>query len=102
MSKTIELAKHLEKLHINNMYKSDFYWTWDKTVEELEAICGMDTLGDLSTENAETMRTLGMAIPEAGIAGRKCTRHDTIVMNYHLEKLLSACRYLAELMEQPE
>ena len=30
MSKTIELAKHLEKLHINNMYKSDFYWTWDK------------------------------------------------------------------------
>ena len=27
MSKTIELAKHLEKLHINNMYKSDFYWT---------------------------------------------------------------------------
>ena len=38
MSKTIELAKHLEKLHINNMYKSDFYWTWDKTDEELEAI----------------------------------------------------------------
>ena len=37
MSKTIELAQHLEKLHINNMYKSDFYWTWDKTDEELEA-----------------------------------------------------------------
>ena len=74
----------------------------ERMTQELEAICGMDTLGDLSTENAETMRTLGMAIPEAGIAGRKCTRHDTIVMNYHLEKLLSACRYLAELMEQPE
>ena len=73
-----------------------------RMVEELEAICGMDTLGNLSTENAETMRTLGMALPEAGIAGRKCTRHDTIVMHYHLEKLLSACRYLAELMEQPE
>ena len=73
-----------------------------RMVEELEAICGMDTLGNLSTENAETMRDLGMALPEAGIAGRKCTRHDTIVMNYHLEKLLSACRYLAELMEQPE
>ena len=38
MSKTIELARHLERLHINNMYKSDFYWTWDKTDEELEAI----------------------------------------------------------------
>ena len=38
MSKTIELAKHLEKLHTNNMYKSDFYWTWDKTDEELDAM----------------------------------------------------------------
>ena len=37
MSKTIELARRLERLHINNMYKSDFYWTWDKTDEELEA-----------------------------------------------------------------
>ena len=27
MSKTVELARHLEKLHINNMYKTDFYWT---------------------------------------------------------------------------
>ena len=31
MSKTVELARHLETLHINNMYKTDFYWTWDKT-----------------------------------------------------------------------
>ena len=38
MSKTVELARHLETLHINNMYKSDFYWTWDKTDEELDAI----------------------------------------------------------------
>ena len=28
MSKAFELARHLETLHINNMYKSDFYWTW--------------------------------------------------------------------------
>ena len=27
MSKTVELARHLETLHINNMYKTDFYWT---------------------------------------------------------------------------
>ena len=50
MSKALELARHLETLHINNMYKNDFYWTWDKTDEELElfppdsqkrcAICG--------------------------------------------------------------
>ena len=37
MSKTVELARHLETLHINNMYKNDFYWTWDKTDEEIEA-----------------------------------------------------------------
>ena len=48
MSKTIELARHLETLHINNMYKSDFYWTWDKTDEELDAIVTVaDALRDL-------------------------------------------------------
>ena len=31
MSKALELAKHLESLNIENMYQSDFYWTWDKT-----------------------------------------------------------------------
>ena len=36
MSKTVELARHLETLRINNMYKTDFYWTWDKTDEELD------------------------------------------------------------------
>ena len=73
-----------------------------RMVEELEAICGMDSLGDLCMENAEAMRELGMSIPEAGIAGRKCTRHDTIVMNYHLEKLLAAYRFLAELIQAEE
>ena len=38
MSKTVELARHLETLHINNMYKNDFYWTWDKTDEEIDAL----------------------------------------------------------------
>ena len=37
MSKTVELARHLETLHINNMYKTDFYWTWDKSDEEIES-----------------------------------------------------------------
>ncbi len=30
MSKTVELARHLEKLHINNMYKTDFDRTWTR------------------------------------------------------------------------
>ena len=38
MSKTVELARHLETLHINNMYKNDFYWTWDKPDEEIAAV----------------------------------------------------------------
>ena len=38
MSKAVELARHLETLHINNMYKNDFYWTWDKTDEEIDAL----------------------------------------------------------------
>ena len=55
MSKTIELARRLERLHINNMYKSDFYWTWDKTDEELEAIFTVaDALRDLRERNKST------------------------------------------------
>ena len=55
MSKTVELARHLEKLHINNMYKSDFYWTWDKTDEELEAVFTVaDALRDLRERNKST------------------------------------------------
>ena len=48
MSKTVELARHLEKLHINNMYKTDFYWTWDKTDDEIDAVFTVaDALRDL-------------------------------------------------------
>ena len=48
MSKTVELARHLETLHINNMYKTDFYWTWDKSDEEIDAVFTVaDALRDL-------------------------------------------------------
>ncbi len=70
-----------------------------RMIEELEAICGMDTLGDLASENEERIRALGLSLPPEGIQGRKCTRRDTIVMNYHLDKILSAYSYLGELME---
>ena len=55
MSKTTELAKHLESLHIENMYKNDFYWTWDKTDEELDAVFTVaDALRDLRERNKNT------------------------------------------------
>ncbi len=55
MSKTTKLARHLETLHINNMYKNDFYWTWDKTDEELDAIFTVaDALRDLRERNKST------------------------------------------------
>ena len=48
MSKTVELARHLSTLNINNMYKSDFYWTWDKTDDEIDAVFTVaDALRDL-------------------------------------------------------
>ena len=48
MSKTVELARHLSTLNINNMYKTDFYWTWDKTDDEIDAIFTVaDALRDL-------------------------------------------------------
>ncbi|MBE6909477.1 MAG: knotted carbamoyltransferase YgeW [Ruminococcaceae bacterium] len=55
MSKTIELARQLELLHINNMYKNDFYWTWDKTDEEIAAVFAVaDALRDLRERNKST------------------------------------------------
>ena len=55
MSKTVELARHLETLHINNMYKNDFYWTWDKTDDEIDAIFTVaDALRDLRERNKST------------------------------------------------
>ena len=74
------------------------YQLAQRMLQELEAICGMDSLGDLAMENAAVMQELGMELPEAGLSNRKCTRHDTIVMNYHLDKLLVAYQYLGEMM----
>lgn len=55
MSKTTKLARHLESLHINNMYKNDFYWTWDKTDEEIDAVFTVaDALRDLRERNKST------------------------------------------------
>ena len=55
MSKAFELARELEKLHINNMYKQDFYWTWDKTDDELAAVFAVaDALRDLREHNKST------------------------------------------------
>lgn len=75
------------------------YQLAQRMLQETEAICGMDCLGDLAMENAAVMQELGMELPEAGLPERKCTRHDTIVMNYHLDKLLSAYQYLGEMMK---
>ena len=55
MSKALELAKHLESLNIKNMYQSDFYWTWDKTNDEIDAIFTVaDALRDLRERNKAT------------------------------------------------
>lgn len=55
MSKTMDLARQLEMLHINNMYKTDFYWTWDKTDEELAAVFAVaDALRNLRERNKST------------------------------------------------
>lgn len=69
-----------------------------RMVQELEAVCGMDSLGELSAENTERLKALGVVPPAA--APRRCDPNDTIVMNYHLEKLLAAYDFLGELMRE--
>lgn len=55
MSKTTELAEKLAKLNISDMYENDFYWTWDKTDDELAAVFTVaDALRDLRERNKST------------------------------------------------
>ena len=55
MSKTTELAGKLEKLNFADMYENDFYWTWDKTDDELAAVFTVaDALRDLRERNKST------------------------------------------------
>ena len=91
MSKTIELARRLERLHINNMYKSDFYWTWDKTDEELEAIFTVaDALRDLRERNQSTR------IFDSGL-GISIFRDNSTRTRF---SFASACNLLALLLVQ--
>lgn len=71
-----------------------------RMMQEVEAICGMDCLGDIALENREMLEKLGLTIPPERLLPRKCTRRDTIVMNYHLEKFLAGYRYLNELLDE--
>ena len=55
MSKALDLAQHLETLSINDMYRNDFYWTWDKTDDEIDAVFTVaDALRDLRERNIST------------------------------------------------
>lgn len=55
MSKTNELIKHLQNLDIKNMYDNDFFLTWDKTDDELDAVFTVaDALRDLRERNIST------------------------------------------------
>lgn len=48
MSKTSELINKLENLKYQDMYNNDFYWTWDKTDDELAAVFAVaDAIRDL-------------------------------------------------------
>ena len=55
MTKAQELAEKLSKLDYGKMYENDFYWTWDKTDDELAAVFAVaDALRDLRERNKST------------------------------------------------
>ncbi|MBQ2971692.1 MAG: knotted carbamoyltransferase YgeW [Ruminococcus sp.] len=55
MSKAKELIKHLETLNIGDMYENDFFLTWDKTDDEIDAVFTVaDALRDLRERNVST------------------------------------------------
>ena len=55
MSKATELAEKLSKLNIADMYENDFFLTWEKTDDEIEAVFTVaDALRDLRERNKST------------------------------------------------
>lgn len=55
MSKAKDLIKHLETLNIENMYDNDFFLTWDKTDDEIDAVFTVaDALRDMRERNVST------------------------------------------------
>ena len=55
MSKTKEYADRLRGLGIDNMYENDFFLTWDKTDDEIDAVFAVaDALRDLRERNIST------------------------------------------------
>ncbi len=55
MSKAKDLIKHLENLNIENMYENDFFLTWDKTNDEIDAVFTVaDALRDMRERNVST------------------------------------------------
>ncbi len=55
MSKATELAEKLAKLNIADMYENDFFLTWEKTDDEIEAVFAVaDALRDLRERNKST------------------------------------------------
>lgn len=55
MSKSQELAAKLRQLNIEDMYENDFFLTWDKTDDEIEAVFTVaDALRDLRERNIST------------------------------------------------
>lgn len=52
MSKATELAKQLSRLDYSQMYGNDFYWTWDKTEDEIASVFAVaNALRDLRENN---------------------------------------------------
>lgn len=55
MSKTTDFVKHLQTLDYSKMYHNDFYWTWDKSDDELNAVFTVaDALRDLRERGIST------------------------------------------------
>ncbi len=68
----------------------------ERMLKELSSVCAMDSIGAPSEENCVRLAALGMPV-SSRVTGADET--DTVVANYHLEKLLDSRDYLLELLE---
>lgn len=89
-----------QKLHRDEYtYMNGCLQLAERIHQELTLLCHMDRTGIPNEDNLFHLRCLDLEIPEVWPSGSSCTENETIVTNYHLNKLLEARAFLSQMLK---
>ena len=89
-------ARHKEEY----VYMSGCVQLAERIQQELTALCCLDSPGFPDQDNRFRLRCLNLKLPERKEPAYHSSEEDDTVTNYHLRKLLEACAFLLELLDQ--